>query len=109
MARKPQQVTEETRGGRGPAKQESRRLTLDGQGRLVIPAPLREQLDLQAGDELAATVAGGRLVLEPTRRSVDEIVARWKAAFGRVSGAREISKERVAEARSESKRSRRDG
>ena len=107
MPRKTPNAPEVARGARAIAKRESSRLTLDRQGRLVIPADLREQLQLQAGDELSARVAGGRLVLEPRRRHVEEIVARWKGAFGRASGSSEISREREREAKREDKRGRR--
>ncbi len=71
------------------------------QGRLVIPATLRELLGLLPGDSLHARAEGGRLVLEKR----GHVLARLKARFGKVP--KEVSlvdaliEERRAEARRE--------
>jgi len=50
-------------------------LVLGQQGRLVIPAEIRAQLGLAAGDKLHLHVAGSRLVLERQQDAVDELRA----------------------------------
>ena len=75
------------------------------QGRLVIPARLRQALELHPGDHLVASVDGRRLVLE--RRA--DVLARLQASFADVvpSGVSlvdELIAERRAEASRESSR-----
>lgn len=43
------------------------RLTLDRAGRVVIPKALRDQLHLQAGDELDLETSGEHITLKPVR------------------------------------------
>jgi AbrB family looped-hinge helix DNA binding protein len=45
----------------------SSRLTIDGAGRVVIPKPLRDELDLAPGDTLELETAGATITLRPTR------------------------------------------
>jgi len=45
----------------------STRLTMDSAGRVVIPKPLRDQLDLAPGDTLELETSGESLTLRPTR------------------------------------------
>jgi AbrB family looped-hinge helix DNA binding protein len=46
------------------------RLTIDGAGRVVIPKPLRDELDLAPGDTLDLETAGESITLRPTRAAV---------------------------------------
>ncbi len=46
------------------------RLTIDGAGRIVIPKPLRDELDLAPGDTLELEIAGENITLRPTRGTV---------------------------------------
>jgi AbrB family looped-hinge helix DNA binding protein len=46
------------------------RLTIDGAGRIVIPKPLRMELDLAPGDTLELETAGDNITLRPTRAAV---------------------------------------
>lgn len=46
------------------------RLTIDGAGRIVIPKPLRDELDLAPGDTLELETAGESITLRPTRAAV---------------------------------------
>lgn len=39
-------------------------MRVDAQGRVLIPAPLRQQLQLQPGEKLIPRVEDGRLILE---------------------------------------------
>jgi len=46
------------------------RLTIDSAGRVVIPKPLRDELDLAPGDTLELETTGERMTLRPTRGTV---------------------------------------
>ena len=46
------------------------RLTIDSAGRVVIPKPLRDELDLAPGDTLELETAGENITLRPTRGTV---------------------------------------
>jgi AbrB family looped-hinge helix DNA binding protein len=69
---------------------------LGKQGRLVVPAPLRQALGLGEGDELVARVEEGRLVLEPRAAVMARVRARFKSVEG--SMAEELIQERREEA-----------
>ena len=42
-------------------------LTIDGAGRLVLPKPVREELQLSAGDSLELETSENEIVLRPVR------------------------------------------
>jgi AbrB family looped-hinge helix DNA binding protein len=46
------------------------KLTLDRTGRIVLPKPLRQELQLEAGDTLEAETLGERIMLRPVRGHV---------------------------------------
>jgi AbrB family looped-hinge helix DNA binding protein len=69
---------------------------LGKQGRLVVPAPLRQELGLEMGDELVARVEEGRLIFEPRATVVKRLRARFKDVKG--SLADELLAERREEA-----------
>ena len=69
------------------------------QGRIVIPAALREELNIGSGQELVARVEDGRLVLE--RR--EDVVRRLKGRFAHVPAGRLLSEELIAERREEAR------
>lgn len=71
---------------------------LGKQGRLVIPAPLRQELGLEMGDELVARAEGGRLIFEPKQA----VVARLRERFKDVKGS--LADELLAERREEAAR-----
>ena len=71
---------------------------LGPQGRLVVPAELRRELDLQEGAELAIRSDGRRLILEP-RREVLRRLRRRFADAGDVSLADELAADRAEEVR----------
>lgn len=70
------------------------------QGRIVIPALLREELGLREGDVLDARVEGGRLVLE----SPLEIFERLRRQFRQAAGGRDLVAEMIADKRAEARR-----
>lgn len=47
----------------------STRLTIDNAGRVVIPKPLRDELDIGPGDTLELEQTGGNITLRPVRQS----------------------------------------
>ena len=55
---------------------------LGKQGRLVVPAPLREALGLEAGDELVARAEEGRLIFEPRAAVVERLRSRFRGVEG---------------------------
>src|ERR687894_628976 len=69
------------------------------QGRIVIPAALREELGVNPGQELVARVEDGRLVLE--RR--EDVVRRLKNRFSHVPAGRMLSEELIVERREEAR------
>jgi AbrB family looped-hinge helix DNA binding protein len=48
----------------------STQLTIDAAGRVVLPKPLRDELDLAPGDTLELETAGDSITLRPTRGTV---------------------------------------
>ncbi len=73
---------------------------LGRQGRLVIPAALRQLLGFEEGDKLVAREESGRLVLEKQAM----VKQRLKARFARVSKTHSLADELIAERRTEAKR-----
>lgn len=70
-------------------------LVLGKQGRLVIPAEIREELGLVPGDTLHVHVSGGRVVLERPQ----DAVAALRRLGERVPAARSLVDELLAERR----------
>jgi AbrB family looped-hinge helix DNA binding protein len=73
---------------------------LGPQGRLVVPAELRRELDLKDGSELTIRSDGDRLILEPRAAVLRRLKGRF--AGTEVSLATELSEDRREEARRES-------
>jgi AbrB family looped-hinge helix DNA binding protein len=71
-------------------------LTLDAQGRVLLPRPLRKALGLEPGTRLLALVEDGRLVLIPWERAEEELWA--ELADLKESLAEELLGERRLEA-----------
>ncbi|MGI8866277.1 MAG: AbrB/MazE/SpoVT family DNA-binding domain-containing protein [Rubrobacteraceae bacterium] len=65
------------------------------QGRIVIPAAVREELGLGVGDELSTRVEDGRLVLE--RR--EDVARRLRERYAAIAPGRSLSEELIAERR----------
>lgn len=75
-------------------------LHLGARGRLVLPAQLREQLNLKEGDRLILTVeADGSLRLVSLREQVKKLQGIFKDIAPGVSLASELIQERREEAR----------
>lgn len=77
-------------------KAHSTTLTLDAQGRVLLPRPLRQALGLRPGARLVALVEDGRLVLTPWERLEEELWA--ELADVRESLTEELLRERRLEA-----------
>lgn len=73
---------------------------LGRQGRLVIPAALRQLLGFEEGDTLVAREEAGRLVLE----KLAVVKQRLKARFAQVPKDRSLVDELIAERREAAKR-----
>lgn len=72
-------------------------LTVDAQGRVLLPRPLRQALGLGPGARLVVLVEEGRLVLTPWERVEEELWAELTDI--RESLAEELLRERRLEAR----------
>lgn len=46
------------------------RITIDKAGRVILPKPMREELQLAAGDTLELTSSGEQIVLRPVRAAL---------------------------------------
>ena len=73
------------------------------QGRIVIPAPLREEMGLRPGDKLNAQVEEGRLVLEQRADALSRVQRRFRNASGERSLVDELIAERRAAAAREAR------
>ncbi len=82
------------------------RVRVGPQGRIVIPAAVREEMGLGPGDELLARVEGNprRIVLE--RR--EGVVRRLRGRFAEVPSERSLSEELITERREEARREARE-
>jgi len=77
-----------------------KRVRVGPQGRIVIPASVRDEMRLGVGEELLARIEDGRLVLE--RR--EDVARSLKERFAKVAPGRSLSEELVAERREETLR-----
>jgi len=77
---------------------ESKEIQLGAQGRLVIPAALRNALKLQQGDRLIARKVGDSLVLE--RR--DAILKHLQQRFSQIPDTTSLADELIKQRRQES-------
>lgn len=73
-------------------------LRLGKQGRLVIPADIREALGLSPGDEVHVRLDGPRIVMERPADAIDEIRALGRGKAPNRSLVDELIAERRAEA-----------
>ncbi len=70
------------------------------QGRVVIPAAIRQALGVEVGEELIMRVEDGRMVFE--RR--EDVVRRLRERFAGVAPGRSLSEELIAERREDAAR-----
>lgn len=73
---------------------------LGERGRLVLPAPLRRELDLKRGDQLVLDLEGEAVRLVPARA----IASRFQGALSGRYGDRSLADELLAERREEAAR-----
>lgn len=78
----------------------ARPLRMGAQGRLVLPSGMRRALGIEQGDELAARLDGGRIVLEPRK----ELLRRMQDELRGSRGKRSLVDELIAERRREAAR-----
>ncbi|MEM3438018.1 MAG: AbrB/MazE/SpoVT family DNA-binding domain-containing protein [Nitrososphaerales archaeon] len=52
-------------------------VTIDKQGRLVLPSHIREALGLKEGGQVSIRLNGSRIILEPISKNVKEKVQEW--------------------------------
>ena len=52
-------------------------ITLDKQGRLVLPSHIREALGLKNGGHITLRLDGSRIILEPASKDLKEKVQEW--------------------------------
>lgn len=71
------------------------------QGRVVIPARIREQLGIGIGDELVARIEGGCMILEKRENVLKRVKERFASVPDEVKLADELISERREEARKE--------
>lgn len=76
-------------------------LKLGRQGRIVIPAAIREELGLREGERLDARVEGDRLVLETPLAALERLRRRFREAAKGHDPVAELIAERRVEARRE--------
>jgi len=70
------------------------------QGRVVIPAAVREALAIGPGDTLVGRIEDGQLVLEKR----EHILAKWKAEFAKIPRDVSLVDELIAERRAEARK-----
>lgn len=75
------------------------KVRLGPQGRLVIPAKLRQMLCVEPGDNLFAHVHDGQLILE----KAETVKRRLKARFARIPKGKSLAAELLEERREEAK------
>lgn len=68
------------------------------QGRIVLPASIRQQLDIKEGDQLGVIIdEDGRVVMESPRAALKKVRQRLKASMGERSLADELIADRRRE------------
>ena len=74
---------------------------IDKQGRLVIPAALRERLHIRPGELLIGHVVDERLVLEKRAQVLERLRGRFAAVPNTTNLSEDLIRERRREARTE--------
>jgi AbrB family looped-hinge helix DNA binding protein len=59
-------------------------ITVDKAGRIVLPKPVRDELQLQAGDSLEIEISGQHITLRPVRAKarMQRIDGMWVVTYG---------------------------
>jgi AbrB family looped-hinge helix DNA binding protein len=81
-------------------KPKSAHVRLGRQGRLVLPADMRQELGVHDGDMLIVRLEDGRLVIE----TPDQLLDRMQALFDHIPKGVSLAEELIAERRAEAKR-----
>jgi len=74
-------------------------VTIKPDGRVLIPARLRAELDVEPGEPLVARVEDGRLILERRRDAIRRLRERFAMVAGTTSLVDELLEDRRTEAR----------
>lgn len=80
-------------------REEQTEVRVGPQGRIVIPARMRERLGIGAGERLVARVEDGRVILEKREYVLKRVRGRFAGVSRDVSLADELISERRQEAR----------
>ena len=67
---------------RSMAFRESTEVTMNAQGRILVPRDLRRRAGLAPGDRLMASVENGALVFRGLRGLIDEVTSRYENVPG---------------------------
>lgn len=84
-----------------PLELDPSQVRLGPQGRVVIPAPFREELGLKAGETLIVRLEDGRLILERPKNVLRRLRDRFKVIPPEVKLSEELLRDRRAEAERE--------
>jgi AbrB family looped-hinge helix DNA binding protein len=59
-------------------------ITVDKAGRIVLPKPVRDELQLQAGDSLELEISGEEITLRPvrTKARMQRVDGMWVVTYG---------------------------
>ncbi len=79
-------------------------VTVSQGGRVVIPAELRELLQVKQGDQLIVEVQGNSLVLTSKAKRIEQMRQEILAAMPAVAKGRSLAEELIAERRAETDR-----
>lgn len=58
-------------------------IKVDEQGRMVLPAKVRETFGIKQGGQITIRMDGCRVILEPLKKDVKEKVDEWKNLAGK--------------------------
>jgi AbrB family looped-hinge helix DNA binding protein len=53
-------------------------VVIDRQGRLVIPAEIREKIGMKNGGRVSVRLDGSKVIIEPVFEDLEERVQRWR-------------------------------
>jgi len=77
------------------------RVSIDSQGRILIPADIRGKLHLEPNSELELTILGNELILRKTNTNLEKQVMFWKQQLLEMKVEAGVAKEEPADAETE--------